>query len=369
MARDNHEPDDWMKNLFSTNGLLLIIIVLGVYWVFFSDDPQSEQTLYHRADLPIGVSESFNQAAIDRLGLDLTENLDPKLIPGLLTDAVRETAQEKVGEQEFLPTLVQRISNKIRDISTIDLNEDGVADPILVVPQKESSGADHLVFSILVPDATQVPNLPAGSDQNAWRDIAENKSIELMTASVVRGSEEQLTMQSTPNPQMYHSGGASYPPYYHHSPSLSSIFLTSMAGSMMANWMFMPRYGMGFGYYNPSPVAVSSVRQTRSQSVSSYGKAKPSSSAARTAGGKSVTANKFRSTSKKSMNNIKTTRYRASNKRAGTGGFGRTRATTRRAPAVSRRAPTSSRRLLRTPMRRSFGGFGRRSFGGFGRRR
>ena len=76
------------------------------------------------------------------------------------------------------------------------------------MPQTETGDSDFMVFSILIPDPSEVSVLPSGSDQEAWRDIAENKSIEIMTASVVRGSEDQLTMQSSPNPQMYQSSGA-----------------------------------------------------------------------------------------------------------------------------------------------------------------
>ena len=310
--------------------------------------------------MPIGISDSFNQEALQQLGLDLTENLDPKLIPEMMTEAIRETVRENVKEEDFLPIVVTRISNRIRDISTIDLNEDGIADPILVVPNAENSGTDYLVFSILVPDPAEVTTLPPTSNQDAWRDIVENRSIQIMTASAVRSSEDQMTMQSTPNTQMYQSGGAPYPPYYQTGPSMTSIFLTSMAASMMTNWLFMPSYGMGYGYYNSQPRGVSSVQQNRSAAASSYNRAQSSSSAAKTMGGNSVAANKFRSTSNKSMNQIKSSRYRSANRKGSQTGFGRTQTSQRRAPAVRSQTPSRSRSLFRTPRRRSFGGFGRR---------
>jgi len=348
-----------MKNLFSTDFLLVVIIILGAYWLFFEDD-QGQQNSYMSSNVPIGISDNFNQQAIEKLGLDLTENLDPRLIPDLMTEAMRVTVQSNPSEQDFLPTLVNRISNKIRDISTIDLNEDGIADPILVVPNQESSGTEYLVFSILVPDPAEITSLPPGSDQTAWRDIAENKSIEIMTTSAVKSAEDQMTVQSAPNPQMYQSTGTPYPPYYSTGPSLSSIFLTSMAASMMTNWMFMPSYGMGgYGNYYSQPRAVSSIQQNRSAAASSYGRANSSTSAAKTMGGTSVSANKFRSTSNKSMNQIKSSRYRSAKRKAAGTGFGRTQTSKRKAPAVRRQAPRS-RSLFRTPSRRSFGGFGRR---------
>ena len=168
-----------------------------------------------------------------------------------------------------------------------------------------------------------------------------------------------MTIQSTPNPQMYQSSGAAYPPYYHSSPSLTSIFMTSMAASMMTNWLFMPSYGMGYGYNNYRQMPVNSIKQNRARTASSYSRAQASSSAAKTAGGTSVAANKFRSTSSKSMNQIKSTRYRTANRKARVGGFGRSQTSMRKEPVVQRRTPTRSRRLMRTPTRRSFGGFGR----------
>ena len=356
-----------MKQLFSTEILLGIIILMGFYWTFF-DDETSEERFLRSNSMPIGISDSFNQEALQQLGLDLTENLDPKLIPELMTEAIRETVRENVKEKDFLPTVVTRISNRIRDISTIDLNEDGIADPILVVPNAENSGTDYLVFSILVPDPAEVTTLPPTSNQDAWRDIVENRSIEIMTASAVRSSEDQMTMQSTPNPQMYQSGGAPYPPYYQTGPSMTSIFLTSMAASMMTNWLFMPSYGYGF-YGNYSPMPVSGVAQNRSAAASSYGRAKSTSTAATSKGGTSVAGNRFRSTSTKSMNQIKSTRYRSANRKGSAGGFGRTRSGGK-STAVRRPVPRSTRRMMRTmTRRRSFGGFGRGGFGGFGRRR
>ena len=122
-----------MKKLFSTDFLLVVIIILGAYWLFFKDDGSSRQNFYVSSNVPIGVSDSFNQQAIEKLGLDLTENLDPRLIPDLMTEAMRETVQAKPSEKDFLPTLVNRVSNKIRDISTIDLNEDGILNILDIV--------------------------------------------------------------------------------------------------------------------------------------------------------------------------------------------------------------------------------------------
>ncbi|MBC8257685.1 MAG: hypothetical protein H8E38_01600 [SAR324 cluster bacterium] len=367
MSKKDNEPPEWLQKLFSTQGILTAILVLGVYWVFVGEDKSRESARYNynSQNIPIGVSERLNAEAIEKLGIDLTEHLDPQLIPAITAEALKETSQANVSEESFLATLVSKISNKIRDISTIDLNEDGIADPVLIVPQTETGADDFLVFSILVPDPSKISVLPAGSDQEAWREIAQNKAIEVMTASVVRTTGEQMTMQATPNPQMYQSSGAAYPPYYGSGYSMTNMLMTSMMMSML----FRPPYiwggGFGYGYGYGRPMAVNTVKNRRSSAASNLRKATPAKTAAKTAGGKNVSANKFRSTSKKSLNNIKSTKFRSANRKASGGGFANSR-TTQRKPGVTKSRRTVNRR------RSIFGSSRRRrgfSFGGFGRRR
>ena len=341
--------------------IAIIVALLGIYWVFFGEDKQEEpRRVASTGNVVIGVSNQLNPEAVAQLGVNLTANLDPQIVPALMSEALKETTQANVSEQDFLRTLSSNISNKIQGVSTIDLNGDGLTDPVLVMPQSEQSGDEYLVFSILVPDPSEVSTLPAGSDQAAWLDIAEHKSIEVMTASVVKKGEEELAMQAAPNPQMYNSAGAPYPPYYSYTPSMTSIFLTSFTASMLANYLFMPRYPMGFGGYYGSPMAVSSVRSNRSRRTSGLSKAKGSSTPARTASGKSVAANKFKPTSTKSLNRVKSTQFKAANRAKTSGsGFGQSKSTRKSSKSVTR--PTK-RRSFGTPTRR------RRSFG-FGRRR
>ena len=364
MKEKDNEPPDWLQKLFSTQGILTAILILGVYWVFFGEDKTRDNVGYNFSsqNVPIGVSNQLNSKALEKLGIDLTEHLDPKLVPAITSEALKEATQANVSEEKFLPTLVSIISNKIRHISTIDLNEDGIADPVLIVPQTETGDSDFLVFSILIPDPSEVSVLPSGSDQEAWRNIAENKSIEIMTASVVRDSGDQLTMQSAPNPQMYQSSGAPYPPYYGTGYSMTSLFMTSMMMSMLFRPPFM--WGGGFGYGYGSPMAVSSVKNRRAAATSSLKKAMPAKSAAKTAGGKSVSSNKFRSTSKKSLNNIKSTKFRSANRKSSGGGFGSSLSSHKKPAATQRRRSVTRRKSI-------FGGSRRRgfSFGGFGRRR
>ena len=202
--------------------------------------------------------------------------------------------------------------------------------------------------------------MPAGSDQAAWLDIAKNKSIEVMTASVVKKGAEEFAMQASPNPQMYNSAGAPYPPYYSYAPSMTGIFMTSFTASLLANYLFMPRYPMGFGGYMGGPRAVSTVQSNRSSRTAGLSKANGSSTPARTTSGKSVAANKFKPTSTKSLNKVKSSQFRAAKRsKSSGGGFGQSKNTSSSRKSFSQ--PTK-RRSFGTPTRR------RRSFG-FGRRR
>jgi len=367
MKKKDNDLSDGLEKLFSTKVILLGIFILGLYWIFFGEDKNKESARfnYSSQNMPIGVSSQLNEIAIQKLGIDLTDHLDPKLIPTITSEALRETSQAKVSDTEFLPTLVSKISNKIRDISTIDLNEDGIADHIIIMPQTEKSDTDFLVFSILVPDPSKVSLLPSGSDSEGWKDIAENKSIEIMTSSVVRSSGENLTMQSTPNPEMYQSASNPYAPYYSSGYSMTSLFMTSMMMSML----FRPPYiwggGFGYGYGYGGPMAISSIQNRRESSISKMRKASPSLTATKTASGKSVSSNKFRSTSKKSLNNIKSTKFRANNRKISGGSFGKS-LNSQRKPAVSNRRRTLPRKKFSFGGSRRRGGFG---FGGFGRRR
>ncbi|HBI29656.1 MAG TPA: hypothetical protein DDY54_08470 [Deltaproteobacteria bacterium] len=349
-----------MKQLFSTQGLLTIVALLGIYWVFFGEDKQESRRVASFGNTVIGVSNQLNPEALAKLGVDLSENLDPQIVPALMSEALKETTQANVSEQDFLPTLASNISNKIQGVSTIDLNGDGLTDPVLVMPQSEQSGDEFLVFSILVPDPSEVSSLPAGSDQAAWLDIAKNKSIEVMTASVVKKGAEEFAMQASPNPQMYNSAGAPYPPYYSYAPSMTGIFMTSFTASLLANYLFMPRYPMGFGGYMGAPRAVSTVQSNRSSRTAGLSKANGSSTPARTTSGKSVAANKFKPTSTKSLNKVKSSQFRAATRsKSSGGGFGQSKSTSSSRKSFNQ--PTK-RRSFGTPTRR------RRSFG-FGRRR
>ena len=373
------------QRLFSTQGLLIAIFLLMGYWIFFGGDEKAEQP---QSSIPaktetqadassqntiVGISDSLNQEAIDRLGVDLTEHLDPKLVPPLIEQAMKETAQAGVQAQEFVQAAMSNISNKIRDISSIDLNNDGFADPVLVVPQNVTDGAEHMVLSIRVPDPAAVSNLPAGSDQEAWVDIANNKSIEVMTASAIKQDDQSMTIQSAPNPQVY---SGAHPPYYHHYSPLSTMLMTSL----MMGWMMSPSFygpGLGYGHYGAPSRTTSSVSQNRAATASNLTSARGSNAAALNSKGQAVATNNFKQVPPKSLNQIKSTQFRSREgaSAARTGGFGRDSAAGTSQSAVRPSQRSSNSQTIRPSQRKSFSssfgrsGSSRKGFGRSGGRR
>ena len=105
MKEKDNEPPDWLQKLFSTQGILTAILILGVYWVFFEEDKTRDNVGYNFSsqNVPIGVSNQLNSKAFEKLGIDLTEHLDPKLVPAITSEALKEATQANVSEEKFLP--------------------------------------------------------------------------------------------------------------------------------------------------------------------------------------------------------------------------------------------------------------------------
>ncbi|MBF0353123.1 MAG: hypothetical protein HQM11_18985 [SAR324 cluster bacterium] len=356
-----NQPNSFLNTLFSTKGLIIIALCLAGYWIFFGGDKEKKQLAYDSDSPPIGISDNFSQEALDKLGVDLTQHLDPKLVPAMVADALKETSEAGVGEEEFVKVFISNLSNKIKNVSTIDLNEDGLADPVLIIPQDSSEGGDFLQLSIRVPDPSEVTSYPPSSDQDAWRDIVENKSIEIMTASAVKEDDNTMNAQAAANPQVY--TGA--PPYYHHHVGFGQILLTSM----VMHSLFTPRfYGPSFyGGFSP-PVPVTTVQSNRSAVTSSTTPAQASNTAAKTSTGKSVSSNNFKQVPPKSLNQIKSTQFKAQNPGRTAGGFGKPSTPAAPKPSQVAPAPAPKRQGFGSSNKSSFGG-SKKSFGGFGKRR
>ncbi len=349
-----------VSKIFSTQSILVAIFLVLAYWVFFGGDSKEESNpaVTSSGQPIVGVGNVVNADAAEQLGIDLTEQLDPKLIPSLVEQAMKETAEAGVSEEQFVQTLVTKVSTKLQQISLIDLNNDGLVDPLLVTPAQVSEGAEHLLLSIRVPDPAEVKQLPEGTDQEAWADIVENKSIELMSTAAVQEGGDNMTIQTSANPQTY----PSHPPYYHHHTSLSSILLTSM----MISWMMTPRYYPPMGYGGHQATRVSTAQQNRNANTSSLKSAQSSNTPAKTASGNSVASNNFKKVPPKSLNQIRTTQFRARNAAQGTnrtGGFGQARQSSNNVQRPSgnvNKPQATPQRTFKKPARRSYGGFGKR---------
>ncbi len=362
MAKKSKD-DELVQGIFSTKGILIAIFLLIGYWVFFRGDERPQRTTFLPERTVVGVSNTLNQSAVEDFNVDLSEHLDPKVVPALVEQAMKETVNSGAQEKEFAQTLVTKVSNKIREISTIDLNNDGIADPVMVIPQALAEDSENLLLSIRVPDPSEVKTLPKGSDQEAWVDIAENKSIEVMTTAAIKKNDQDMVIQTAPNKQLYSGHNQ---PYYHHQTSLSSILMTSM----MLNWMMAPRFYGGYGGYGAgyAPRTTTVVRQNRN--TAGLSQANPSSTAAKNSKGQSI-ASSSKKVPPKSLNQIKSTQFKSRNaqKVGRSGGFGKSNS------SVASQRSSTPRKTFRSskPTRRSGGFFSRRtgrsSFRGFGRRR
>lgn len=240
-------------------------------------------------DVGVGVSNR-TQANVGGEVLDLTADLDPAQVPEMVKQAYLKGAELKKTDKELLTFVIQELSNTLASVSTIDLNEDNTPDPILVVPEGND---EQMTFSIRVPDPGKVSTYP--DEPQAWQDIAEKKSIEVLSVTVfprVEGGKlSRFDVEARPSRQLYER---SHHNHYHG--SFSSGFFTGM---LVNRLFFSPWYGgwygPGFygriGYYNSGYYGrtyggrdVSQVRSTRT----TYSRSKTGSSAMRTSSGKSV---------------------------------------------------------------------------------
>lgn len=351
--------------------LFLAIAVLGYSFLRGGQNRFAEAPRQLNYDT-VAVSDGMTAQAAE---LDLAEHLDVALLPDIGKGAFRAAAEQGLKEQAFLEAVLRDVSNRVREMSTIDLNEDGVVDPVLVRPEPSQEEA-YVLLSLRVPAPEAYP-LPSASDTAAWKNV---ETFEVATMSVSM-EPEKLTVQASGNPQMYPNSAANYTGY-----DTGSSFLQTYMAIRMMEWMFFPRmygfWGPGYGYGGYRPMSVPMAANQRSTALGSrgYGRApSASTSAIRTRGGgapRSAYARAYSATPPRSLQKLKTSRRMrtrtATNRSVRSGGFGRSQsmATQRGSGGVRRNAfGTRSRGLgTRGLSKRGFGGFGRRGFGGFGRR-
>lgn len=95
---------NFFEKLFSVQGLLVVMACLALYWVFFSQpDKLKKRVTYNTDNAPVGVSDGFNPDAIKQLGLDLTQNLDPQLIPSIVEQSLKKPLKMELLKKILFP--------------------------------------------------------------------------------------------------------------------------------------------------------------------------------------------------------------------------------------------------------------------------
>lgn len=250
-------------------------IIFSVFvFVLFLGGCCSER--YTSTNVGVGVS-----GMLDELGeLDLSKDLDASLLPDMVSQCYKEGLQKKKEKAELQQYVVKALSQKIREISTVDLNGDGTADPILVIPEGDS---EHITFSIRVPDPKEVAEYPSLSDAAAWQDIAEKKAVELVAVTAVPQVEREkvkgMQLEARPSSAFYSSSQ-----YYRNS------FTSDLLTYMLVRDLFFRPYWFGpsyYGWYGGAyrPYGVGSVHNARSTTIRKYSSGNSSFSRMRTSSG------------------------------------------------------------------------------------
>src|SRR3990167_10969990 len=99
---------------------LLIAAAVFLAWNYFRDDDIAQRRVPLNYD-QVAVSEGLTAEA---QALDLSDDLDVSLLPAIGKQAIRDAAQQGLKEQAFLQAVLRQVSDRVHEISTIDLNGD-----------------------------------------------------------------------------------------------------------------------------------------------------------------------------------------------------------------------------------------------------
>ena len=209
----------------------------------------SRSTSSSRYQGVVGVGSSGVTAKID-----LTDKLNPAILPDLLRSILEEIAPtEKPETTAFQQKVVQTLSRRIMedpDVNyQVDLNEDGNIDPALVVP--EAVDEEAAVYSIRVPDPEKHSKDPDPTDAATdWAKIAE-EGVELCAVSATFDEQaKSITVDAAPNQYLYAGAGASTHYRETYPASRHSWMETYFAYRLFSDVLFGPRYGWyGPGWY------------------------------------------------------------------------------------------------------------------------
>ncbi len=296
---------------------------------------QSER--YTSQNVGSGVSASMETYE----GADLSQDLDVSKLPAMISECYKEGLEAKKQKEDLQKYVVQRLAEKVKQISTVDLNKDGNADPVFIIPEGDD---EQMTFSVRVPNPAEVTAYPELSDKEAWQKIADEQSVEIASVTAVprAGADQKISkidIEAKPSSSFYNSA-----PNYHS--SFASDLLTYM---IIRDLFFRPMW-WGPGSFAPmSPMGVGQVANQRQSTVTKYSSSPSSYNSIKTDSGRVPTKSKSSEmASAKSFSVAKD--MRASS--VSSGGFGRSSAgdSTSRSGGFGRSATGSSS-----------GGFGRSS--------
>ncbi|MEE8394595.1 MAG: hypothetical protein V3S29_00975 [bacterium] len=343
-----------------THHWFLVLAVAAIAWVMVRGGEEKFSSASYNYDR-VAVSQGLTAQA---QALNLEKDLDVALLPDIGKQVIREAAQKGLREQPFLEFAIREVGNRVREISTIDLNGDDIVDPILVKPEPEE-GEKYVLLSLQVPAPNAYP-LPDAGNSAAWKKV---ETVEVATMSIAL-DQDALTVEAQGNRHVYPNAGGNR--YVSH--DRTSSFLQMYVAMRMTQWMFFPRYygfwgaGYGYGMYRPMAVPVRAGRRAGAINNRGYRSSSAQrSSAVRTRSGGAPTSRYSRAYSSSPPRSLSQVRSSASFRRrqagvARSGGFGQGRSSAR----ASSRSFGSSRAVRSSG---GFGrGFGRSSFGGGGSR-
>ncbi|PCJ18051.1 MAG: hypothetical protein COB02_06050 [Candidatus Cloacimonadota bacterium] len=303
---------------------------------------------YNSGNVGVGVSGILNEYG----EVNLKEDLDASLLPSMLSECYKEAAQQKKKGNELQSAVVRSFSQKIREISTVDLNDDGTADPILVIPEGND---EQMTFSIRVPDPNTVKTYPPFSDAAKWEDIAKNKAVELVALTAVpevntSGQMSGMKMEARPSNAFYSDSHN----YQHNYRSNLLTYMIMRDMFFRPSWYGRSYYGWYGGYYRP--YSLGHVRGSRRTTVTRYSSGKSTYGRLRTSSGKIPSRSKSsKLASKKSFSSANNVRSKARS-----GGFGKSSRSGSKSSGFGR----SSSRASRSSKSSSRGWFSSRSSSG-----
>ena len=340
---------------------LLIAAVVVLAWLALRDKEPEPGRVALNYDQVV-VSEGLTAEAE---ALDLSGDLDVSLLPDIGRQVIREAAQQGLREQAFLQFVLREVSNRVREISTIDLNADGITDPVLVKPEPQE-GEQFVLLSVHVPAPAAYP-LPEARDADAWKSV---ETLEVATMTVAL-DPQALTVEAQGNQHLYPNAAQQNYVVHDTMPSFLSMYFTMR----MLDWMFFPPMwgfwgpGWGYGAYQPRPVPGALGGRAETIAGRNY---QPSTvqrgSAIQTRSGaapRSQYSRLYANQRPQALNQLRSStafRPRGSAAAPPAGGFGQ--AQSRSPGAFSNRSAVGSRSLTAPrPFRPRIGG----GFGGFGR--